>query len=103
MGGLGDKTVVHVGANNHTVLVFADGSVQAWGPNSTMPDLGNTRVVAGFAGTEHTVLVMEDGSVKACGRNSSDQCTIPDLNGKKACVVAQVEPFVVVVDLACAN
>ena len=67
--------------SNHTVALLGDGTVRAWGSNSsgqtTIPN-GLTGVVAIAAGSNHTVALLGDGTVRAWGSNSSGQTTIPN-------------------------
>ena len=64
----------------HTVAIRADGSVMAWGLNSsgqtTVPaTLG--RIVQVAAGNAHTMALSTDGKVTAWGANLSGQRTVP--------------------------
>ncbi len=64
----------------HTVLLKADGTVTAYGSNSsgqTDVPAGLTNVVAVSAGGSHTLALKSDGTVVAWGSNSSGQTTIP--------------------------
>jgi len=64
----------------HTVALRTDGTVRAWGYNSSgqcnIPtDLGPCAAISG--GASYTIALRTDGSVRAWGRNDYGQCDIP--------------------------
>jgi alpha-tubulin suppressor-like RCC1 family protein len=85
-GGLPGITAIAAGGN-HTVALGIDGSVWAWGDNSSgqLGDGTNTNrlspvqvsnlsnVIAIAAGHDHTVTLKNDNTVWTCGNNSSGQ------------------------------
>ncbi len=77
--GLGGVVAIAAGGY-HTVALQQDGTVVAWGINSsgqTTVPAGLSGVVAIAAGVYHTVALKQDGTVVAWGGNCSGQTTVP--------------------------
>ena len=72
---------VIAGGSTHSLAISGNGSVVAWGDNSsgqtTIPLAAQSGVVAIAAGGFHSLALKDDGSVVAWGDNSSGQTTIP--------------------------
>lgn len=67
-----------VGGENHTVILYSDGSVAAIGKNSDgQCNVSSWRdIIQIAAGFNHTVGVRSDGTVVAVGRNTDGQCNV---------------------------
>lgn len=78
VGTYGKTPIQAVGGENHTVVLYSDGSVAAIGRNSDgQCNVGSWRnIVQIAAGFNHTVGVRSDGTVVAVGRNSDGQCNV---------------------------
>ena len=65
---------------NHSLALKEDGTVVAWGSNSSnqceVPS-GLEDVVAIQAGGSHSLVLKEDGTVVAWGWNGFNQCDVP--------------------------
>ena len=72
---------------SHSLGIKADGTVVAWGDNSslqaTVPP-GLTGVVAVAGGGSHSLALKADGTVVAWGGNYSGQCDVSGLNSVAA-------------------
>src|SRR5260221_569257 len=83
---------------DHSVARLNDGSVVAWGNNSSgqcnVPALSPGLVydeiaaggVSGFAGTAHSLARISDGSVRAWGDDTYGQCNVPTWTPGLRCV-----------------
>ena len=78
VGTYGKTPIQAVGGENHTVILYSDGSVAAIGRNSDgQCNVGSWRdIIQIAAGFNHTVGVRSDGTVVAVGRNTGGQCNV---------------------------
>ena len=74
----GKTPIQVVGGDNHTVVLYSDGTVAAIGKNSDgQCNVGSWRDIIHIdAGYNHTVGVRSDGTVVAVGRNTDGQCNV---------------------------
>jgi alpha-tubulin suppressor-like RCC1 family protein len=63
----------------HSLGVKSDGSIVAWGSNTTVPT-ENFDFIAVSAGSAHFLGLRSDGSVVAWGVNQHGQCDVPEPN-----------------------
>ena len=78
VGTYGKTPIQAVGGENHTVVLYSDGSVAAIGRNSDgQCNVSGWRdIIQIAAGFNHTVGVRSDGTVVAVGRNTDGQCNV---------------------------
>lgn len=98
IGGLASATQISA-SQNHTLALLADGTIRAWGANTSgqlgdgtttssaagTPVGGIASAIAVAAGSNHSLALLADGTVMAWGGNGTGQLGIGNSSGPETC------------------